>query len=47
LADATGTTVVGNWLEYNGEAADNATHRMRQFSIVTSTEGAALNEVQG
>jgi hypothetical protein len=21
----------GHWLEYNGEAADNATHRLHQF----------------
>jgi hypothetical protein len=24
-----GTTGFGYWLEYNGEAADNATHRLR------------------
>lgn len=26
-----GRTLFGHWLEYNGEAADNATHRLRQF----------------
>jgi dienelactone hydrolase len=26
-----GTTVFGHWLEYNGEAADNATSRLHQF----------------
>jgi dienelactone hydrolase len=26
-----GTSLFGHWLEYNGEAADNATHRLRQF----------------
>ena len=26
-----GTTLFGHWLEYNGEAADNATHRLHQF----------------
>jgi dienelactone hydrolase len=26
-----GTTMFGHWLEYNGEAADNATHRLHQF----------------
>jgi dienelactone hydrolase len=26
-----GTTVFGHWLEYNAEAADNATHRLHQF----------------
>ena len=26
-----GTTVFGHWLEYNGEAADNATRRLHQF----------------
>ena len=26
-----GTTLFGYWLEYNGEAADNATHRLQQF----------------
>ena len=26
-----GTTMFDHWLEYNGEAADNATHRLHQF----------------
>jgi len=26
-----GTTMFDHWLEYNGEAADNASHRLRQF----------------
>ena len=26
-----GTTMFGHWLEYNGEAADNASHRLHQF----------------
>jgi dienelactone hydrolase len=26
-----GTTLFGHWLEYNGEAADNARHRLHQF----------------
>lgn len=26
-----GTTLFGHWLEYNGEAADNAGHRLHQF----------------
>jgi dienelactone hydrolase len=26
-----GTTLLDHWLEYNGEAADNATHRLHQF----------------
>jgi dienelactone hydrolase len=26
-----GTTMFGHWLEYNGEAADNATHHLHQF----------------
>ena len=26
-----GMTMFGHWLEYNGEAADNATHRLHQF----------------
>ena len=26
-----GTTLFGHWLEYNGEAADNADHRLHQF----------------
>jgi dienelactone hydrolase len=26
-----GTTLFGHWLEYNGEAADNASHRLHQF----------------
>jgi dienelactone hydrolase len=26
-----GMTVFGHWLEYNGEAADNASHRLQQF----------------
>ena len=26
-----GRTMFGHWLEYNGEAADNATHRLHQF----------------
>jgi dienelactone hydrolase len=26
-----GMTVLGHWLEYNGQAADNAKHRLRQF----------------
>jgi dienelactone hydrolase len=26
-----GTTLFGHWLEYNGEAADNASHRLQQF----------------
>ena len=26
-----GTTMFGHWLEYNGEAADNARHRLHQF----------------
>jgi dienelactone hydrolase len=26
-----GTTLFGHWLEYNGEAADNASQRLRQF----------------
>jgi len=26
-----GTSMFGHWLEYNGEAADNATHRLHQF----------------
>ena len=26
-----GTTLFGHWLEYNGEAADNAMHRLHQF----------------
>jgi hypothetical protein len=23
--------MLGHWLEYNGEAADNASHRLREF----------------
>jgi dienelactone hydrolase len=26
-----GTSMFGHWLEYNGEAADNASHRLQQF----------------
>jgi hypothetical protein len=26
-----GRTMLGHWLEYNGEAADNASHRLHQF----------------
>ena len=26
-----GMTLFGHWLEYNGEAADNANHRLRRF----------------
>lgn len=26
-----GTTMFGHWLEYNGDAADNARHRLQQF----------------
>ena len=26
-----GMTLFGHWVEYNGEAADNASHRLRQF----------------
>jgi dienelactone hydrolase len=26
-----GTTLFGHWVEYNGEAADNANHRLHQF----------------
>jgi len=26
-----GRTLFGHWLEYNGEAADNASHRLHQF----------------
>ncbi len=26
-----GTTLFGHWVEYNGEAADNASHRLHQF----------------
>jgi dienelactone hydrolase len=26
-----GRTLLGHWLEYNGEAADDATHRLHQF----------------
>jgi dienelactone hydrolase len=26
-----GRTLFGHWVEYNGEAADNASHRLRQF----------------
>jgi hypothetical protein len=24
-------TLFGHWVEYNGEAADNASHRLHQF----------------